>query len=860
MGYRCQVVDVEGILYRGSIPVRRNFRFLNRLKIKTLLVLREKPLKEQHECSLWSKRNGVVVIWIKAEQAGEERLGIGKKEVEDVLKVVLDTKMYPLYLADVDGVSHTTPVVGCLRKLQGWAMEGILSEMERYEPSLSDLPLETFINNFGNSDNPFLLPPPPYPLWLWPWPISPLLPSTSSFLSSSPGPSTLSQLTSSAHPPELPQSPQSQSTQTITKPLSPQKERGAPLSRTNTLSSPVKIREKSSYTPPSSQLINRETFNSPQDMRDFTDRPSGLPSPNPRDKQYSIPISRQPTSNTTRDRQLMSPPQIISRERQPSNVVQINKDGVKFRERQSQLSSPSPNVSSPPSSSPSLVIRGVPFPHPLSSRRHPSMKLIFPSLPPPTSPVVPPSTTMSPSLTSSPIIQPTPPTSSTSTHQTMNTSVGPNLSRVSSRRMGVDNIHTPETGQMQHDPSTSNRHQFQNLSRTTSHEESIDLSQLDGIETRRNSHLQSQTLPPQNSSRIPSSHPSTGQEHKMAVPETETDSVEGMPSLLAAATAIVHSIEPLTVTSSPKAESTQEYTSKEDSKDVSHLQIEGPIPMSVRGEEESNPKIISDLDMTSPLTRPKTHTHTHTYDSTSSSVNPDEDIVHTDNMVDGQGSHDKVEPPTNVQEADQVSQEVAPILIPDQIYPITRIITRTSSILSKTTSSENEHPEQSDMRHIQQNDDSNNVFSSNSSDELSSSEEGMEISSSDLNEELDEIAEDIFDPDFIHEVDEEELSSSDLVQEVEQGEMSTSDIVNEVEEEQNSHIKMEDIEFDNTKKMRDVDLNKVDTPGGEDEGLEPEIEGEADSDPELDGEDANEVAKIKVIESQDISALDLAGM
>jgi hypothetical protein len=75
-----------------------------------------------------------------------------------------------LYIADLDGISHTTLVIACLRKLQGWHLDSIINEITRFEPEYEDLPLLAFINAYliPSSETPFTLPPPPYPAWLWP--------------------------------------------------------------------------------------------------------------------------------------------------------------------------------------------------------------------------------------------------------------------------------------------------------------------------------------------------------------------------------------------------------------------------------------------------------------------------------------------------------------------------------------------------------------------------------------------------------------------------------------------------------------------------------------------------------------------
>lgn len=69
--------------------------------------------------------------WVKAEEMIEEKLGMGRGEVGEVLRIMMDRASYPLYICDVDGKSHTTLVVACLRKMQGWHIDSIIGEMCR---------------------------------------------------------------------------------------------------------------------------------------------------------------------------------------------------------------------------------------------------------------------------------------------------------------------------------------------------------------------------------------------------------------------------------------------------------------------------------------------------------------------------------------------------------------------------------------------------------------------------------------------------------------------------------------------------------------------------------------------------------
>lgn len=75
------------ILYRGSIPAARNAAFVRRLGIKTLICMRKKPLKETDPFLIWAGRQGINVVWVKADKMGEETLGMDRDDVTEVLKV-----------------------------------------------------------------------------------------------------------------------------------------------------------------------------------------------------------------------------------------------------------------------------------------------------------------------------------------------------------------------------------------------------------------------------------------------------------------------------------------------------------------------------------------------------------------------------------------------------------------------------------------------------------------------------------------------------------------------------------------------------------------------------------------------------
>jgi protein tyrosine/serine phosphatase len=119
------------ILYRGAVPVARNLKHIERLGLKTLLYLRSTPLGDDDPVHSWATGRDVDLRWVKSDAMTEEKLGMGRSEVGEVLKIILDPSAYPLYIADIDGASHTTLIIACLRKLQGWHIDSIIGEICR---------------------------------------------------------------------------------------------------------------------------------------------------------------------------------------------------------------------------------------------------------------------------------------------------------------------------------------------------------------------------------------------------------------------------------------------------------------------------------------------------------------------------------------------------------------------------------------------------------------------------------------------------------------------------------------------------------------------------------------------------------
>ena len=117
----------QEVLYRGSIPAERNLTFVAQKRLRTIVYLTPRQFGRDETLVKWPEKQGgpsrplrsdpaltvvaddielaiadekgkgsagaVSLIWVKAELMGEEKLGIGKNEISQILKVSLDPSL-----------------------------------------------------------------------------------------------------------------------------------------------------------------------------------------------------------------------------------------------------------------------------------------------------------------------------------------------------------------------------------------------------------------------------------------------------------------------------------------------------------------------------------------------------------------------------------------------------------------------------------------------------------------------------------------------------------------------------------------------------------------------------------------------
>lgn len=123
---------VEPGLYRSTMPSVANFPFLKQLALRHVIILSADSLARNVQT--FFEDNGIKVWHIGAPSGLRKNTWKATwKPMEDEvvktsLEVLLRKDSHPLLLCDTSGVRNVGVVVGCLRRLQYWNLNSIISE------------------------------------------------------------------------------------------------------------------------------------------------------------------------------------------------------------------------------------------------------------------------------------------------------------------------------------------------------------------------------------------------------------------------------------------------------------------------------------------------------------------------------------------------------------------------------------------------------------------------------------------------------------------------------------------------------------------------------------------------------------
>jgi len=132
-------------LYRSGYPQVKNFNFLQRLNLKSILYLCPEPYPESME--EFVRDNGINVFQ-HGMLGNKPVMRMTESEVRSALVHVLDARNYPMLIHCNKGKHRTGCVVGCLRKEQQWAIGSIIEEYNMYAGIKLRILDHQFVQNF----------------------------------------------------------------------------------------------------------------------------------------------------------------------------------------------------------------------------------------------------------------------------------------------------------------------------------------------------------------------------------------------------------------------------------------------------------------------------------------------------------------------------------------------------------------------------------------------------------------------------------------------------------------------------------------------------------------------------------------
>lgn len=154
---------VEDSFFRGAYPTIKNFRFLRRLHLKTLVSLTPEahPNRDMRE---FCEHEGIAVHNFFVDKFQGDGVTLTNAKVIQVLQIIIRPENLPVYVHCLDGTHVTGVVVMCFRKLQSWNLSTSTAEFCQFE---KDGEISREESQFVESFRGEIEVPPVIPKWLW---------------------------------------------------------------------------------------------------------------------------------------------------------------------------------------------------------------------------------------------------------------------------------------------------------------------------------------------------------------------------------------------------------------------------------------------------------------------------------------------------------------------------------------------------------------------------------------------------------------------------------------------------------------------------------------------------------------------
>ncbi|CAG8508236.1 1473_t:CDS:2 [Acaulospora morrowiae] len=136
-------------VYRSSFPKKKNFAFLKKLGLRSILTLILEEYPEQNMKFL--EANNITLYQFGIAGNKEPFVQIPEDKICAALAVILDQRNHPILIHCNKGKHRTGCLVGCLRKLQRWSHTSIFDEYRRFSHPKSRSMDQQFIELFDAS-------------------------------------------------------------------------------------------------------------------------------------------------------------------------------------------------------------------------------------------------------------------------------------------------------------------------------------------------------------------------------------------------------------------------------------------------------------------------------------------------------------------------------------------------------------------------------------------------------------------------------------------------------------------------------------------------------------------------------------
>ncbi|KAJ2496496.1 tyrosine-protein phosphatase siw14 [Coemansia sp. RSA 1972] len=148
-------------IYRSGFPNPKSQPFLLQLGLRTILYVYDGDCQPYHQDFIQSNSINYKHFRVAANKEPFEEMD--HSLVAQILAEVLDTRNHPLLIHCNRGIRRVGCLVGCIRKLQGWAMTAIFDEYQRFSGTKIRISDQEFIEVFRH---PVSIDPQYQPAWL----------------------------------------------------------------------------------------------------------------------------------------------------------------------------------------------------------------------------------------------------------------------------------------------------------------------------------------------------------------------------------------------------------------------------------------------------------------------------------------------------------------------------------------------------------------------------------------------------------------------------------------------------------------------------------------------------------------------